>query len=195
MADKPSLHVVPPPDPFNPEALRLDLSFTEGAAVKKLLTSIPVRKPGPQDWVRVHPAEDYRLSVALIVLKDDRESYLVLPSMASELVGEWTPHTLYTVINRQGVLSIWPARLPGSDGRQNEWWRSAQEAAELAMTKWVRMKSDMALGAYQLYEAASSIPEPEWPDLPFMEMLRIAFRDRLVDHADHPVLKRLRGAT
>jgi hypothetical protein len=194
MADKPSLHVVPPPDPFNPEALRLDLSFTEGAAVKKLLTSIPVRKPGPQDWVRVHPAEDYRLSVALIVLKDDRESYLVLPSMASELVGEWTPHTLYTVINRQGVLSIWAARLPGSDGRQNEWWRSAQEAAELAMTKWVRMKSDMALGAYQLYEAASSIPEPEWPDLPFMEMLRIAFRDRLVDHADHPVLKRLRGA-
>jgi hypothetical protein len=192
---KPSLHVVPPPDPFDPANLRLDQSFTEGAAVKKLLTSISVRKPGPQDWVRVHPAEDYRLSVALIVLKDDRESYLVLPSMASELVGEWTPHTLYTVINRQGVLSIWPARLPGSDGRQNEWWRSAQEAAELAMTKWVRIKSDMALGAYQLYEAASSIPEPEWPDLPFMEMLRIAFRDRLVDHADHPVLKRLRGAT
>ena len=192
---KPSLHVVLPPDPFNPEALRLDLSFTEGAAVKKLLTSIPVRKPGQQDWVRVNPAEDYRLSVTLIVLKDDRESYLVPQSMASELVGEWTPHTLYTVINRQGVLSLWPVRLPGSDGRQNEWWRSSQEAAVRAMTKWSRIKSDMALGAYQLFEATGkNIPEPEWPDLPFMEMLRIAFRDRLVDHADHPVLKRLRGA-
>jgi hypothetical protein len=92
-------------------------------------------------------------------------------------------------------LSIWPVRLLGSDGRQNEWWRSAQEAAELAMAKWIRLKADMALGAYQIFEAASSIAEPEWPDMPFMEMLRIAFRDRLVDHADHPVLKRLRGVT
>src|SRR5262249_47984652 len=149
---------------------------------------------GSQDWVRVHPAEDYRLSVALIVLKDDQESYLVVPSIKDELVGEWTPHSLYTVINRQAVLSIWPVRLPDSDGRQNEWWRSAREAAELAMGKWVRIKSDRALGAYQLFEAIGSIPDPEWPDLPFMEMLRIAFRDRLVDNADHPVLKRLRGA-
>jgi hypothetical protein len=185
----------PSPDPFNPEALRLDQSFIEGGSVKKLLTSIPVRKPNPQDWFRVHAAEDYRLPVALIVLKDDRETYLVLPSMAGELVGEWAPHILYTVINRQGVLSIWAVRLPGSDGRQSEWWRSSQEAAELAMKKWMRIKADMALGAYQLYEAASSIPDPEWPDLPFTEMLRVAFRDRLVDHADHPVLKRLRGAT
>ena len=150
---KPSLQLVPPPDPFNPEALRLDQSFLEGGSAKKLLTSIPVRKPNPQDWFRVHAAENYRLSVALIVLKDDREYYLVLPSMAGELVGEWAPHILYTVINRQGVLSLWPVRLPGSDGRQNEWWRSSQEAAERAMTKWTRIKSDMALGAYQLFEA------------------------------------------
>jgi hypothetical protein len=37
-------------------------------------------------------------------------------------------------------------------------------------------------------------PTPEWPDhLPFREMLKIAFRDRIVDGLDHPVLKRLRG--
>jgi hypothetical protein len=193
---KPSLQLVPPPDPFNPEALRLDQSFLEGGSAKKLLTNIPVRKPNPQDWFRVHAGEDYRLSVALIVLKDDREAYLVMPALTGELVGEWAPHVLYTTLNRQGVLALWPVRLPGSDGRQNEWWRSSQEAAERAMTKWTRIKSDMALGAYQLFEATGkTIPEPEWPDLPFMEMLRIAFRDRLVDHADHPVLKRLRGAT
>ena len=33
------------PDPFDPAALRLDQSFSEGPAVKKLLTTIPVRKP------------------------------------------------------------------------------------------------------------------------------------------------------
>jgi hypothetical protein len=192
---KPGLQLVPPPDPFHPEALRLDQSFIEGAAVKKLLTSIPVRKPGGQDWIRVRADEGYRLAVALIVLRDDRESYLVMPHMAGQLPGEWAPHMLYTCINRQGVLSIWPVRLPGTDGRQLEWWRSAQEAAELAMTKWIRVRADMALGAYQLFEAGSNVPEPEWPELSFMEMLKIGFRDRLVDQADHPVLRRLRGET
>ena len=42
--------------------------------------------------------------------------------------------TLYTTITRQGVVSLWPIRLPLPDGRYNEWHRSAAEAAELAMT-------------------------------------------------------------
>jgi hypothetical protein len=33
-------------DPFDPAALRLDQSFTDTVGVKKLLTTIPVRKPG-----------------------------------------------------------------------------------------------------------------------------------------------------
>jgi hypothetical protein len=46
MADlKTDLKLVPS-DPFDPAALRFDQSFTEGPAVKRLLTAIPVRKPG-----------------------------------------------------------------------------------------------------------------------------------------------------
>ena len=36
-----------PADPFDPENLRLDQSFAETAGVKKLLTTVPVRKPNP----------------------------------------------------------------------------------------------------------------------------------------------------
>ena len=43
------------PDPFDLANLRLDQSFVETAGVKKLLTTVPVRKPNPQDFVRVHP--------------------------------------------------------------------------------------------------------------------------------------------
>jgi hypothetical protein len=39
-------------DPFDLSKLRLDQSFTETAGVKKLLTTVPVRKPSPQDYVR-----------------------------------------------------------------------------------------------------------------------------------------------
>ena len=42
--------------------------------------------------------------------------------------------------------------------------------------------------------AEAAIAEPAWPEVPFKELLRIGFRDRLVDNVDHPVLKRLRGA-
>ena len=51
----------------------------------------------------------------------------------------------------------------------------------------------MSLGAYEVFEATGDLPEPEWPDLPFPEILKIAFRDRIVDRADHPLVQRLRG--
>jgi hypothetical protein len=181
-------------DPFDPEKLRLSQDFAESVGVKKLLTTIPVRKPAQQDFVRVHSDPAYRLNVGLIELKEDRETYLVYPTIASQIPGEFYAATLFTTINRQGVLSLWPVKLPPPDGRQIEWHRSAADAAELAMTRWVRVKANMGLGAYQIFEAESSIPDPEWPDhLPFREMLKIAFRDCIIDSLDHPVLKRLRG--
>jgi hypothetical protein len=174
--------------------LRLDQSFIEGPAVQKLLTTIPVRKPGAQDFVRVHPGEEYRLDTAVIALKDDRETYLVAPLLVRELIDECTRVTLFTTISRQGVLSLWPVRLPGQDGKDMEWWRSAREAAELAMQSWVRLKSNTALGAYEIFTAAGSLPEPEWPQLTLYEILKIAFREFMIDTTDHAVIKKLRGA-
>jgi hypothetical protein len=186
------LHSVAP-DPFDPAALRLDQSFTDGPAVKKLLTTIPVRKPGAQDFVRVHPGEDYRLNTAVISLRDDRETYLVTPTLVPELLTECMPVSLFTTMGRQGVLSLWPVRLPGGDGKDMEWWRSAREAAEMAIKSWVRIKANTALGAYEIFKADGAIPDPQWPDLCFREILRIAFRDYLIDSTDHAVVKRLRG--
>jgi predicted DNA-binding transcriptional regulator AlpA len=39
-------------NPFDPAALRLDQSYADTVAVKKLLTTVPVRKPNRQDFVR-----------------------------------------------------------------------------------------------------------------------------------------------
>ena len=181
------------PDPFNLDALRLDQSFVEAAGVKKLLTTVPVRRPNNQDFVRVNADPNYRAALALIELKDDREIYLLTPDIARQLPGEFVMATLYTTITRPGVVHLWPVKLPPPDGRIVEWHRSAAEAAELAMRKWIRMKANMTLGAYEIFEAQGVIPDPEWPSLPFNELLRIAFRDRYVGSLDHAVIKRLRG--
>ena len=68
------------PNPFDPAALRLDQSYADTVGVKKLLTTVPVRKPNRQDFVRVHPDPAYRLTPAAIIeVKEDREVYLVTP--------------------------------------------------------------------------------------------------------------------
>ena len=104
-------------NPFDPAALRLDQTFTDGTAVKKLLTTIPVRKPGRQDWVRVHPDPAYRLSpTAIIELKDDRETYLVTPAIAKELVGEFFRLRSTPQSTGKAWCSLWAVRLPAPNG-------------------------------------------------------------------------------
>ena len=180
-------------DPFDLASLRLDPSFLETAGVKKLLTTVPVGRPSPQDFVRVHPDPAFRDSFATIEWKEDREFFIVVPSVARELPGECVLVTLYTAINRQGVVRLWPMKLPGPDGRIIEWHRSLAEAAERAMERWVRVKANKSLGAYEIFEASATIPDPEWPAESFQQLLRIGFRDRLVDRLDHPLIAKLRG--
>jgi hypothetical protein len=182
------------PDPFDPASLRLQ-SFGAAVGVKKALLSVPVRKPDRSWFVRVHPDESYRLQTAVIELKEDRETYLVAPALWPELATEVTfsPRALFTAANRQGVVFVWPVRLPGPDGRVDEWSRTALEAADMAGKSWVRVVANMSLGAYDVFEATAQLPEPEWPGLPFRDLLKIAFKDRYIADLTHPVLRRLRG--
>jgi hypothetical protein len=197
--DPPALEAPPPrtpgPDPFDPASLRLSQDLGAGLGVKKALLSVPVRKPANSWWVRVHPSEDYRVQTPVVELKEDRETYLVASHLWADLATEATfsPRALFTAINRQGVLFVWPIRLPRADGRADEWNRTALEAAERATKRWVRVAANMALGAYDVFEAGGQLGEPDWPTMPFKDLLRIAFRDRFIDNRDHSVLRRLRG--
>ncbi len=180
-------------DPFDPSHLRLSQNFAETVGVKKALITVPVRKPNKQEFVRVHPSDEYRLETAVLELKEERETYLVAPELWPELPSELTPKVLFTTMNRQRVLTLWPVRMPGEDGRLDEWNASALEAAAMAKDRWVRVSANMALGAYEVYEATGDLPEPEWPDLEFSEILKVAFKDRFITDLDHPVIRKLRG--
>jgi hypothetical protein len=183
-----------PSDIWSPEALRIDQSVLNTGAAKKLLTTVPVRKPNKQDFVRVHPDPAYRLTVGLIELKDNRETFLVLPAVLQELSeAEFFLATLYLTINRQKVLSVWPVKVPATDGRSNDWHTSAAAAAERAMHNWIRLVANMSLGAYEISEAIADYGQPEWPTLPFKEILKIAFKNRLIESSDHAVIQQLRG--
>ena len=180
-------------EPFDLERLRLSQDFAAQVGVKKALTTVPVRKPTRQEFLRVHPDAAWRFETAVLELKDDRETYLVDAALWAELAGEITRKVLFTALNRQGVVFLWPVRLPGEDGRLDAWNRSALEAAQLAMQGWVRVAANLALGAYDVFQAAGAIPDPIWPEVSFPELMQIAFRDRFIRDPNHLVLRKLRG--
>jgi hypothetical protein len=115
--------------------------------------------------------------------------------MTEALGDEAKSFCLRPYINRAGTLRLWPIRLPDTDGRVNEWHRSAAIAASAAMKQWVRVTADRDAGGYKVNAAAIQPPEPEWPDLSLAEMLRLAFasQGRIIDDPDHPVVKQLLG--
>ena len=181
------------PGTIDLERLKLIQNFAANAGVRKALTMVPVRKPNRQEFVRVRPEEDFQYSTGVLELKEEREIYLVDPDLWSELPGEIIPKILLTTINKQGVLTIWPIRLPGEDGRLDNWNASAMEAAQLAQSQWVRVAANMSLGGYETFIATGDLPEPEWPDKSMQEIMDIAFKDRYINAIDHPVIRRLRG--
>jgi hypothetical protein len=185
----------PEADPFDVASLRLSQDFASAAGVKPLLKTVPVRKPSKEWFVRTHPDPAYRLPTAVLELKEDRETYLVAPALWPGLAAEptFSSRLLILAITRQSVPFIWPIRLPGSDGKIDDWSRSALDAADEAKSRWVRVTSNMALGAYQIEVASGQLPEPAWPDATFQEIIRIAFRDKMISDRSHPVLRRLRG--
>ena len=173
---------------------RMAQNFDEVAGVSKVLIHASRLKPSPQSWFRVHPDEQYRMPVALLTLKDEKsEPYLVAPEIVNHVPGEVAPHLLVTYVTRQSVVGLWPLRLPRADGKTDSWLRTAHEAANLAMKQWVRMTANMAAGAYDVHVTSAPLPDPEWPDMVFEQLVEIAYRDHIIETLDHPVLRRLRG--
>jgi hypothetical protein len=184
------------PNPFDVASLRLTTDY-QGGAAKKVLLTVPVRKPHNSWFIRVHPDPAFRLETKVIEAGDgiQKEVYLVAKELWSELEGEpaFSSRVFYVGITKQGKLFIWPVNLPKDDGKDNSWNRSARDAATFTMTKWARVISDTTLGGYQLLEPPIVYPDPVWPDMTFDQILNLAFKNNRIADIDHIVLKNLRG--
>jgi hypothetical protein len=55
------------------------------------------------------------------------------------------------------------------------------------------MAANMSLGAYEISEAIADYGDPVWPEKTFMELLRIAFKNKVIGSPDHAVIQELRG--
>jgi hypothetical protein len=176
------------------DALRLSQDYTATLGITRKIVEVPVQKPNRQSFIRCRGGEEWRIQIAVLELKEEREHYLVHPGLLGDLSGEVVAKVLVTSIDRQDNVFLWPIRLPGLDGRIDSWNRGALEIAKLAEESWVRVVSNMGLRSYEAHLSHAELTEPNWPDLSLTELIETAFKGRFIDSLDDPIVKRLRGA-
>lgn len=186
-------HNIAAPDPFAVENLRLGPHDAMSTGVKKLLLTVPVRKPDRQTFVRVHPNPAYHCDTKVLEVKEMNETYLVVRALWPALAGELTNKSLIVAQDRQKNVFVWPIRLHDDDGRLDSYNESAREAADRASKQWVRISANQSLRAYDVFVADADLGDPEWPDLTCTQILDIAFKGRKIESLDHPALRQLRG--
>ena len=173
----------------------LEVRDVEEAAglVEAVRTYVPVRKPSREQFFRIHPGPEYQLRSLVLELKEEGETLFIAPTLQNALLGEKCvgQRILRLGVTRQGVAFVWPVRPPMAD-RADAWASTALDAIAHAERRWTRMTADMALGGYRIAVAAVD-DEPTWPTESFGELLKIAFKNSVVDSLDHPTLRRLRG--
>src|SRR5262245_27569660 len=150
-------------DPFDPANMHVPTDFRAALGVKKALTELACRKPAREWWFTVHPT--HHVNSYFIELKETRELYYVTPSLWADLAGEstLTYQRLYLCLTRQDRPFFWPVKLPGEDGKLNEWMQSAHDAALRGHGAWIRVQADLHQGQYQVMVADLPV-EVAWPD-------------------------------
>src|SRR3954451_11189789 len=86
-------------DPFSPEALRV-APDAAAVGIRPEVLVVPVRKPAKQEWFRVRPGEGWRLTMLVIELREERETYAVAPALADELAAEGRLVQVYTCVSQ-----------------------------------------------------------------------------------------------
>lgn len=178
---------------FSIDSLRLSTNFGERFAVKKLLVTVPVRKPNKSVFFRVRDGEKWEFLAFILENKEAGETYLLTQDVAAIVPESARPVRLYSAIDRRGNPMLIPLPLPGEDGRRNIWHDSLSQAIERAKHRWVRVIANMSAGANDVLESQAALGDPEWTEHTMNQLVEIAFRGKIVSSIDHPVIQELLG--
>jgi hypothetical protein len=166
---------------------------------KSVTIHLPVRRPKPREHFRVCDDPAMSLNLSVYVHKPegsmDEETYFVMPSMEAYLREQEELKIVQVVLcaTLSGAWYLWPLPVPDGEGAARSHVTSARSIAKAALTQWVRMKWRRADNAYGMMVAEAVDQEPKWPDLTINELLKLGFKDKIIDNRDHPAMQELRG--
>jgi hypothetical protein len=176
------------------ESLRLPDNFNTSIAGVKQPLKATYGKLNRYRFSRVHPDDDFKLGVLLATDKEgDRESYLVLPSLGALLGSMVTQKILRLAVDNAGVPRLIAEPLLDPNGRPNLWNSAYLNAIKMGETSWVRVESNMEAGQYQVIVAQGDLGPPAWPKQSMDQLVLQCFEGRIIQSADHPLIRQLEG--
>ena len=174
--------------------LLISQDYSSSTVAVEVITQVQIRRPYKTEFVRVRREDEF--SVGPIAIYEDQQyrcTYLIDKALLTIFDGYFNPAILVTTISRQGALFLWPLKLPKINGRDNAWFQTAREAAEMAKESWIKVMPDFSLKKYKITNAINNLDEPKWPVLSFEAILKKVLANSLIDNEDHPVIQRLQG--
>jgi hypothetical protein len=174
------------------EALKLSAEEANLLGSEEVLTTLDVRKPAANEFVRVSLDPD--MCLASTVYTDlAGDTWFVPPAFRSCFLSGLKFVRLQLAVNQVGTPFIWPINASEGTGRPNKWNTSARTASDLAKSVWVKLASDMQAKQYKVYRAEGKLPDPIFPTKSFGALLTMAFNGRVVDSVDHAAVQEARG--
>jgi len=144
-------------------------------------------------FCRVHPSDDYKFRCLVVDDKDNGETYLAAPNMASQLGSLATPKTIRLAVDNAGTPKLIGEPDLDPSGRRNLWQSSYKDAIKQAENDWVRVQANMAAGQYEITPSMSDLGFPRWPKQSMDELINAAFAGRIIDSPEHPYIRQIQG--
>jgi hypothetical protein len=163
--------------------------------------SVPLYKRPPDGgfWrVRAGEEWDPQASEVLLLPRKDGggpEFLLVLPELEPLFQGDAKlrnlVHYYYLAfaVDSRGRVAWWavPSR------SENDWHVSARIAMRRLIAEWGMMKSNQGAKSYMLEKPVDDLGAPKWPAGSYDDWFVKGLADKVIDSADHPVLRELQG--
>lgn len=187
---------------FNLDNLRLDSS---PVITVQLYTVVPVRKPNKHEFFQTREGWNFATKTLMVQEGFNEIRYMVANSLWAQLNDELQSVEYHAAINTDGVVFLIPVTIPES-GRGSRWTNSLLDVINTAKTSWVRLRSNLDIGAYETVIALENLGEAKWPktivnrrketvEFSMDLILHTAFFERYINDVDHPAIKKLLGQT
>jgi hypothetical protein len=153
-------------------------------------------RPKKELYVRFHPDDGFYLPAHVWSPTSDdskQKPYYILQHLWSleDLQGGLRAVVLATWMGVDGSLGLWD--VPASSGA-GDWALSGQQILAAGRRSWLRIQADSKEKYYRHFLPQNPIPDRPWPEMTFSEILRKAFKGRVVTSEDHELIRRLRNA-
>jgi hypothetical protein len=144
-----------------------------------------IGKPGKQAFFRVHSES---LVAPLLRIDGSREFYLCARDVEHPEVRDYR---LFLTRTKAGKLLIWPVALPRM-GEYSPASRQQRAIAAAATSAWASMRWVGGKAGHHVWKVYPEMSDvPSWPAKPLLELILIAFDDRVIRRVDDPRLAEL----